>query len=99
MRLSIWKQAVKLVEQGKVDYIGSGMNNMCFIVADEVNVEIRTEENKTICTCKHHSINSIEHNLLCSYKLAVFLFIMTKKLVPEGSKTLNSGKKPYEEFF
>ena len=98
MRLKIFKQAEKLVKENKVEFVGSGPRGASFMVSDDVCVDIRTEENKTICTCKHCSINSVTENLLCSYKLAVFLYIMTKKLVTEGSKVLNSDKKPYEEF-
>ena len=82
MNLTIFKQARDLTK--KVVFIGSGRKRLFYEVAG-VPIELRVEDNKTICTCKQCSIHSSNEGLLCSFKLAVFLYIMTQHIVPKGA--------------
>ena len=93
MNLNIFKQAKELVKNNKVKFKGSGRKRLFYEVAG-VPIELRVEDNKTICTCKQCSIHSSKEGLLCSFKLAVFLYIMTQHIVPSGKlDTRYSGFK------
>ncbi len=86
MKLRIFREAKALVNQGKVEFIGSGRDAMFFNVTDNVTIELRMETNRTICTCKGCSIHADKPGLLCSYKLAAFYYLLTKKCVPPEEK-------------
>ncbi len=80
MKLRLFREAIALNVRGKVELIGTGRHSIYFNIAD-VAIELRVENNMTLCTCKQCSIHGDKRNLLCSYKLAAFYYLF-KNCVP-----------------
>ena len=82
MRLMIFAEAIKL--QQYLEVYGTWHNKISFEFKFEnqesnIMTDIFIDENKTLmsCTCMHGSVN---HEALCSHKLAVIFYFFKKQM-------------------
>ena len=71
MKTNIWKQAIKLVEEGKVSFEGIIRDSLSFQVNEQFVKITKDKGTYQTCTCEN---GSLKWETLCSHKIAVMIY-------------------------
>jgi len=95
MKLKIWKQGIELAKKRTTfEGFGNARNSYYFMV-DTVPVTIYVENGTTIyeCKCKQHSTKCLSGNMLCTYTLAAFQYLINYiKISAQNDSSVQKGE-------